>query len=51
MFQVFMDGSKDHELGTTEAAVFIPQLKKLITKRKSDHLEIYSVELFNWGGL
>ena len=44
--QIFTDGSKDPATGKTAAAVFIPKYKKEIQKRLSDHLAVYSVELF-----
>ena len=43
--QIYTDGSKDPDSGTTSAAVFIPQFKVNILKRTSDHISIFTSEL------
>lgn len=43
--QIYTDGSKDSDSGTTPAAVFIPQFKVNILKRTSDHTSVFTSEL------
>lgn len=43
--QIYTDGSKDPDFGTTSAAVFIPQFKVNILKRTSDHISVFTSEL------
>ncbi|XP_042577199.1 uncharacterized protein LOC109095263 [Cyprinus carpio] len=43
--QIYTDGSKDRDSGTTSAAVFIPQFKVNILKRTSDHISVFISEL------
>ncbi len=44
--QVFTDGSKDPITGVTGAAIADPSQKSKMSRRTSDHLSIYAVELF-----
>lgn len=43
--QFYSDGSKDPTVGSTAAAVFIPEFQVLIRKRLSDNLSVFSTEL------
>jgi len=44
-FQIFTDGSKDLQLDATGSVVYIPKYKMGISKRTSDNLNVYAVEL------
>ncbi len=44
--QVFTDGSKDPITGVTGAAIVVPRQMSEMSRRTSDHLSVYAVELF-----
>lgn len=43
--EVYTDGSKDPVLGVTGIGIYIPEIEKKISKRLSDKLSIFSVEM------
>ncbi len=45
MIQIFTDGSKDLTSGRTAAAFFIPKYNINISKRTTDHIQVFTAEL------